>query len=510
MAYSGNSGEKLSETSRRHVLSVAYWRFFVNALLVLCDMAAFIIASAIVYVVRNTGDLYSTRFHFHIALWAYMLVGSLIWIYCLHSVGVYHRHVMGDGYQPNAFLIKGALFAGLMVCALNSILNVYVPLVTTGLALLCALLVTIVERFIIRQCVLFSREKGAYSYGTVLVGSPEGIEHALQFLSRKSQLNYHAIAVCPIGLDAQTGYVKAVDVTAEFKQRIREICGRDIATLPYCKNFAERAVAMGVQTVMVTDVMHRFSDNFNTFVLDVEAMNLEVALITSAVDVSGHETNIRVIQGSTVMTISLPQYSPWAMFKKRVFDIVVSLVALVGTAIITIPVAIAIKVTDRGPIFYTQTRVGRRGKPFKMIKFRSMVVNADKMKAELAEESGQKGRFIFKMKNDPRITPVGKFIRKFSIDEFPQFLNVLRGDMSVVGPRPPLPEEVAQYNQTYATRMLVKPGITGPWQVSGRSNLSEEESEALDVTYVQNWSMLGDVVLLFRTVGAVLTHKGAY
>lgn len=510
MAYSGNSGEKLSETSRRHVLSVAYWRFFVNALLVLCDMAAFIIASAIVYVVRNTGDLYSTRFHFHIALWAYMLVGSLIWIYCLHSVGVYHRHVMGDGYQLNAFLIKGALFAGLMVCALNSILNVYVPLVTTGLALLCALLVTIVERFIIRQCVLFSREKGAYSYGTVLVGSPEGIERALEFLSKKSQLNYHAVAVCPIGLNEKTGLVEAVAAPDGFKQRIHEISGRDIVTLPYCKNFAERAVAMGVQTVMVTDVMHRFSDNFNTFVLDVEAMNLEVALITSAVDVSGHETNIRVIQGSTVMTISLPQYSPWAMFKKRVFDIVVSLVALVGTAIITIPVAIAIKVTDRGPIFYTQTRVGRRGKPFKMIKFRSMVANADKMKAELAEESGQKGRFIFKMKNDPRITPVGKFIRKFSIDEFPQFLNVLRGDMSVVGPRPPLPEEVAQYNQTYATRMLVKPGITGPWQVSGRSNLSEEESEALDVTYVQNWSMLGDVVLLFRTVGAVLTHKGAY
>lgn len=510
MAYSGNSGEKLSETSRRHVLSVAYWRFFVNALLVLCDMAAFIIASAIVYVVRNTGDLYSTRFHFHIALWAYTLVGSLIWIYCLHSVGVYHRHVMGDGYQLNAFLIKGALFAGLMVCALNSILNVYVPLVTTGLALLCALLVTIVERFIIRQCVLFSREKGAYSYGTVLVGSPEGIERALEFLSQKSQLNYHAVAVCPIGLDAQTGYVKAVDVTAEFKQRIREICGRDIATLPYCKNFAERAASMGVQTVMVTDVMHRFSDNFNTFVLGVEAMNLEVALITSAVDVSGHETTIRVIQGATVMTISLPQYSPWAMFKKRVFDIVVSLIALVGTAIITIPVAIAIKVTDGGPIFYTQTRVGRRGKPFKMIKFRSMVVNADKMKSELAEQTGQKGRFIFKMKNDPRVTTVGRFIRKFSIDEFPQFLNVLRGDMSVVGPRPPLPEEVAQYNQTYATRMLVKPGITGPWQVSGRSNLSEEESEALDVTYVQNWSMLGDVVLLFRTVGAVLTHKGAY
>ena len=510
MTYSGNTKAKLSETSRKHVLSVAYWRFFVNALLVLCDMAAFIIASAIVYVVRNTGDLYSTRFHFHLALWVYTLVGSLIWIYCLHSVGVYHRHVMGDGYQLNAFLVKGAVFAGLMVCALNSILNVYVPLVTTGLALLCALLVTIVERLIIRQFVLFSREKGAYSYGTVLVGSPEGIEHALEFLSKKSQLNYHAVAVCPIGLNEKTGLVEAVAAPDGFKQRIHEISGRDIVTLPYCKNFAERAVTMGVQTVMVTDVMQRFSDNFNTFVLDMESMNLEIAVVTSAVDVSGHETNIRVLQGTTVMTISLPQYSPWAMCKKRAFDIVVSLIALLVSAIITVPVAIAIKLTDGGPIFYTQTRVGRRGKTFKMIKFRSMVVNADKMKAELAEETGQKGRFIFKMKDDPRVTKVGKFIRKFSIDELPQFLNVLKGDMSVVGPRPPLPEEVAQYNQTYATRMLVKPGITGPWQVSGRSNLSEEESEALDVSYVQNWSMLGDIVLLFRTVGAVVTHKGAY
>jgi exopolysaccharide biosynthesis polyprenyl glycosylphosphotransferase len=448
--------------------------------------------------------------HFYLALWVYTLVGSLIWIYCLHSVGVYHRHVMGDGYQLNAFLVKGAIFAGLMVCALNSILNVYVPLVTTGLALLCALLVTIVERLIIRQFVLFSREKGAYSYGTVLVGSPEGIEHALEFLSKKSQLNYHVVAVCPIGLNEKNGLVEAVGAPEEFKQRIHEISGRNIVTLPYCKNFAERAVAVGVQTVMVTDVMQRFSDNFNTFVLDLESMNLEIAVVTSAVDVSGHETNIRVLQGTTVMTISLPQYSPWAMCKKRAFDIVMSLIALLVSAIVSVPVAIAIKLTDGGPIFYMQTRVGRRGKTFKMIKFRSMVVNADKMKAELAEENGQKGRFIFKMKDDPRVTKMGKFIRKFSIDELPQFLNVLKGDMSVVGPRPPLPEEVAQYDQTYATRMLVKPGITGPWQVSGRSNLSREESESLDVSYVQNWSMLGDIVLLFRTVGAVVTHKGAY
>ena len=135
---------------------------------------------------------------------------------------------------------------------------------------------------------------------------------------------------------------------------------------------------------------------------------------------------------------------------------------------------------------------------------------AERYQEELAKETGQTDRFIFKMKNDPRITKVGHFIRRFSIDELPQFLNVWMGDMSVVGPRPPLPEEYARYNRLYATRMLVKPGITGPWQVSGRSDLSAEESEALDVAYVQNWSIMGDIVLLFRTVGAVLNHKGAY
>lgn len=469
MSQSGSAETNLSETSRKRVLSVAYWRFFVNALLILCDMASFIGASAIIYVWQGGEALYSSRFHFHIGLWLYALACSLIWIYCLHSVGVYHRHVMSDGYQLNALLVKGTFFTGLMICAVDSILNVYIPLLHTGLVLLCAFLITMLERLIIRQFVLSSREKGAYSYGTVVVGSPDGIEHALEFLSQKRQLNYHAIAVCPIGLNKRTGLVEAVVAPADFKDRIRKISGRDIVTLPYCGNFAERAASMGVQTVMVTDVMQRFSDNFNTFVLNMETMNLEIAVVTSAVDVSGHETNIRVIQGTTVMTISLSQYSPWDMCKKRVFDVLFSLFAVIVTAIVTVPIAIAIKLTDGGPIFYTQTRVGRRGKPFKMIKFRSMVVNADKMKAELAEETGQKGRFIFKMKNDPRITPVGRFIRKFSIDEFPQFLNVLKGDMSVVGPRPPLPEEVAQYNQTYAYSYAGEAwyyrSVAGVWQI---------------------------------------------
>lgn len=510
MLQASSARTDLRETSRKRVLSVAYWRFFVNALLVFCDMASFILAAVVVLMTQSEINLYSSRFHFHINLWAYVVVCALVWVFCLHSVGVYHRHVMGDGYQLNVLLFKGAVFAGLMICAFEFILNIYVSLLSTVLELLCALLVTMVVRLAVRQFVLFKCKRGTYSYGTVVVGSLEGIEHALQFLSQKSQLNYHAIAICPIGLDAQTGYVKAIDVPAEFKQRIRKICGRDIVTLPYCKNFAERAVSMGVQTVMVTDVMHRFSDNFNTFVLGVEAMNLEVALITSAVDVSGHETSVRVIQGATVMTISLPQYSPWAMFKKRVFDIVVSLIAIVLSSPFMIATAIAIKLEDKGPVFYKQERIGLRGKPFKIHKFRSMYVNADAKLAEVAAANGQEMGARVKIKNDPRITKVGHFIRKTSIDELPQFFDSLIGTMSVVGPRPQRQFEVDEYNQVYATRLLVKPGITGPWQVSGRNDLSEEESQQLDVSYVQNWSVMGDIVYILRTIGTVLHPNGAY
>lgn len=510
MSRSGRTETNLSETSRNRVLSVAYWRFFVNALLILCDVASFIVASAIIYVWQGGEALYSSRFHFHIGLWLYALACSLIWIYCLHSVGVYHRHVMGDGYQLNVLLVKGTFFTGLMICAIDSILNVYIPLLHTGLVLLCAFLITMLERLIIRQFVLSSREKGAYSYGTVVVGSPEGIEHALAFLSQKRQLNYHAIAVCPIGVNERTGLVEAVVAPADFKDRIRKISGRDIATLPYCGNFAERAASMGVQTVMVTDVMQRFSDNFNTFVLNMEAMNLEIAVVTSAVDVSGHETNIRELQGTTVMTISLPQYSPWAMFKKRVFDIVVSLIAIVLSSPFMIITAIAIKLEDKGPVFYRQERIGLRGKSFKIHKFRSMYVNADARLAEVAAANGQEMGARVKIKNDPRITKVGHFIRKTSIDELPQFFDSLIGTMSVVGPRPQRQFEVDEYNQVYATRLLVKPGITGPWQVSGRNGLSEEESQQLDVSYVQNWSVLGDIVYILRTIGTVLHPNGAY
>lgn len=211
-----------------------------------------------------------------------------------------------------------------------------------------------------------------------------------------------------------------------------------------------------------------------------------------------------------VLLASLPQYTGAANVIKRLLDIIGSLCALIISSPILLGVAIAIKLDDGGPVFFSQTRIGLHGKPFKMYKFRSMVTNAEELKKKLAEETGQEDRFIFKMKDDPRITTVGHFIRKTSLDEFPQFYNVLKGDMSLVGPRPALPEEVARYGSLYSARLLVKPGITGPWQVSGRSDLSQEQSEYLDVSYIENWSIAGDLAILAKTVMVIFTGRGSY
>lgn len=489
-----------------------YWRFFVNLGLMLCDAAMFIIGGALVLDLRHeSGDLRAMRFDFDLSTNVYLVIVAVIWVFCLYKVGIYHRHVMGDGYQLNVLLVKGALLCWIAQCALSFFFGFDLALTTVMLMAGAAFAFNAVERILARWVITRSRAKGAYAYGTVIVGSPRGIGRTLHFLSNKRQLNYRPVAVCPIRFNEETGRVEADPDTDELLKQMVLNWGSRLTVIPYTEHdLAERFVNMQVQTVMVCDVLRRFSDNFNVFSVRMESLGLELALITSAADAGGHETQIRQIQGTTVLTLRLPQYRASTRLLKRILDLVVSSLAIVLSLIVTVPVAIAIKLEDHGPVFYRQKRIGLRGKPFMMIKFRSMVTNADALKKKLAEQTGQEDRFIFKMKNDPRITRVGRFIRRFSIDELPQFINVWMGDMSVVGPRPPLPEEYARYNMLYATRMLVKPGITGPWQVSGRSDLDEEESEQLDVAYVQNWSIAGDIMLMFRTVGAVLSHKGAY
>ena len=193
---------------------------------------------------------------------------------------------------------------------------------------------------------------------------------------------------------------------------------------------------------------------------------------------------------------------------KRLFDIVSSACALLLLSPLMLTVAVLIKVTSRGPILFKQVRVGQHGHPFNMLKFRSMVVNAEALKAKLMAQNEQKGP-VFKMKRDPRITGIGAFIRKFSIDELPQLINVLRGEMSIVGPRPPVPSEVAKYEAWQRRRLSVRPGLTCVWQVSGRNQISFEEWMYLDMQYIDHWTLAHDFQLILKTVPVVLTGRGA-
>ena len=194
---------------------------------------------------------------------------------------------------------------------------------------------------------------------------------------------------------------------------------------------------------------------------------------------------------------------------KRCLDITGALVGLSLTAAVAVPVAIAMKVSDPGPLFYSQTRCGLHGRKFRIWKFRSMVVGADKMKHLVENQVNSDGRF-FKNENDPRITRLGRFLRKTSLDEFPQFLNVLKGEMSLVGTRPPSLDEVERYESHHWARLKVKPGITGEWQVKGRSSVKEfEDVVKLDVAYQQKWSFWYDLSLLLKTVQVVLKKEGA-
>ncbi len=199
---------------------------------------------------------------------------------------------------------------------------------------------------------------------------------------------------------------------------------------------------------------------------------------------------------------------PWQSAVKRAFDILVSTVALVLLSPLLVAVALAIKLTSRGPVFFRQTRVGLHGRHFHMLKFRSMVENAEQLRAALEAKNELSGP-VFKIERDPRVTTVGRFIRRLSIDELPQFFNVLRGEMAIVGPRPPIPSEVEKYEPWQRRRLSIRPGITCVWQVSGRNRISFEQWMYLDMQYIDHWSLLTDIKLILKTIPAVLARRGA-
>lgn len=480
------------------------WRYLYVAALVAVDVLVMLLSLVICFAFNPGAYDTVTR---AMPIWAFLLAYCVIGLLCLAFAGAYHRHVMAEGYELYTKLINAAIFTIVLASCVAFMLNLQLPRTALIIAPLVGLVCELVARWMMRCLLHHHRRRGECKYTTVIVGSSEGINRTLRLMRRNSALGYMPVAVCPIAPDPRmddayvvTNFVPDPDIEGADKLRV----------LSFGSRFARTIERMGVQEVYIADVLSRDSKLLHAMSLAIESLGIELAISVSLADVGGHRLHLRNSAEQQVLIASLPQYRTTTYVIKRIIDIVLSAVALVVSSPIMLGVAIAIKLDDGGPVLFKQTRVGIHGKPFTMYKFRSMVTNAEEIKAKLAAESGQTDRFIFKLKDDPRITKVGKFIRKTSLDEFPQFFNVFKGDMSLVGPRPALPDEVARYGSLYSTRLLVKPGITGPWQVSGRSDLSQEQSEFLDVSYIENWSITGDLAILAKTVMVVFRGTGSY
>ena len=228
------------------------------------------------------------------------------------------------------------------------------------------------------------------------------------------------------------------------------------------------------------------------------------------IDVAGTRIHIRPLAGLPLLHVEEPRLTGTRRLAKAVLDRALALAGLLLLSWFFVAIAVAVRLNSPGPALFRQRRVGRKGSGFTLYKFRSMYAGAEELLDSLSPRNEADGGVLFKLRQDPRITPVGGFLRRCSLDELPQLLNVLKGDMSLVGPRPPLPSEVAKYPDDIRRRLLVKPGLTGLWQISGRSDLSWEESVRLDLHYVENWTMTLDFAILWRTVRVVLRGKGAY
>jgi exopolysaccharide biosynthesis polyprenyl glycosylphosphotransferase len=426
-----------------------------------------------------------------------LLVGA--WLVALAVSGSRDPKAVGHGPVEYKRVIQASLSVFGLVAIGSYLFQLDLPRSYLVIMLPAGLAALLVSRYLWRRWLHHRRDDGRYMAHVLAVGDRHTVVELLQDLKRAPRAGYRVVGVC-VGEDPRhpeknktPGFVDGVPILGSLDQ------------------VAEVARTCGADTVAVTSTTAFGPSAVRRLSWQLEDTDAELILAPALTNIAGPRIHTQPVAGLPLIHVDRPTYRGANKILKKSFDLIGSAALLVLFSPLLLTVALAIKLTSKGPVFFRQERVGLNGETFRMIKFRSMVIDAESRLGALQNANRDAGNVVlFKMKNDPRITPVGKFIRRFSIDEVPQLFNVLFGDMSLVGPRPPLKAEVARYEVDARRRLLVKPGMTGLWQVSGRSDLSWDDTVRLDVYYVENWSITADLVILFRTAKAVVSSSGAY
>ncbi|SDC49342.1 Undecaprenyl-phosphate galactose phosphotransferase, WbaP/exopolysaccharide biosynthesis polyprenyl glycosylphosphotransferase [Geodermatophilus telluris] len=415
----------------------------------------------------------------------------LSWPLLLLGTGAHDERVFGTGSEEYRRVAR----AGFLLLALASLVS-YVGQLELSRALVLVAVpaltaVTLLVRLGARWQLRRLRARGRCTKRVVVVGRGGAVAELVTRLRRERAAGLEVVAAC---------------VTPESRARVADALGVPVGGLD---DVAETAARLGADTIAVTSASETAAEYLRRLSWQLEGTGVELLVAPGLIEVAGPRLHIRPFEGLPLLSVEQPRFEGWQRVVKGGLDRVAAALAIVLVAPVLLAIAAAVKLTSPGPLLYRQERVGVNGRSFTMYKFRSMVVDADRQVDALRTQNISDG-LLFKVRADPRVTPVGRLLRRLSLDELPQLLNVLGGTMSLVGPRPPLPSEVARYDSSVHRRLLVKPGLTGLWQVSGRSDLPWEEAVRLDLRYVENWSLTMDLLILVRTVRAVLGRSGAY
>jgi exopolysaccharide biosynthesis polyprenyl glycosylphosphotransferase len=464
------------------------WRRAYTLSLVGTDLGAIVMSLLVAQTLNDLRVQTQTQY----TVWGVAL--GVVWLVMLAAIRSREVRVLGVGTTEFQRVAKAT---GIAFSAFAVIMVLFKLDVGRGyllIALPVGLLLLLAERFLWRTWLIARRREGLCLIGAVVVGNRQDATRVTN-----DMIKHHHAGYRPVGVAYTDG-----TGGAEFGA----IDGRSLPLVDY-RVLSDTVRATHTRAVVVAGELPGGREAIQDLGWRLENSKTELILTSQLTDVAGPRIHMRPVDGLPMLHVDLPQYAGLNHTIKRGIDLLLAGTAVVLLSPVLAVVALAVFLEDRGPVLFRQERIGVAGERFTMFKFRSMVVDAEARLALLARQNQGAG-VLFKMKNDPRITRVGAFIRRFSLDELPQLFNVLNGTMSLIGPRPPLPREVAAYEGRVNRRLLIKPGITGLWQVSGRSNLSWEESVKLDLYYVENWSITTDFVILLKTVKAVLGSDGAY